>query len=311
MKNRFSLTEAKVVSPAWRRWVSNTTQEIKAPSGAALFCPPKAGTAPNGAHGLFRSITQRFRAGLITFASATLGIGRLSPLSGPARSRRDRICRRICATLLLLMLPIPVFAQYQQAVPGYRYQFPRDHFDHPDYKTEWWYYTGNVKSADGHRFGFELTFFRQAVSRADEPRSDWEVRDLYLAHLTLSDIYGNRFYHTERLNRAGPGHSRRESTSGESVEWQLAGTVAERRATPAGNCRQLRPRFRFTLRQAAGNSRQRRHQPQRGREWQCLALHLIHPLAGGGHCHTQWYILQCGRNVMDGPRVLQQRPRPG
>ena len=34
--------------------------------------------------------------------------------------------------------------------PGYQYQFPRDHFNHPDYQTEWWYYTGNLHTADGH-----------------------------------------------------------------------------------------------------------------------------------------------------------------
>jgi predicted secreted hydrolase len=96
-------------------------------------------------------------------------------------------------------------AQYQPALPGYKYEFPRDHFDHPDYKTEWWYYTGNLKSADGHRFGFELTFFRQAVSRDGGLKSDWNVRDLYLAHLALSDIDDKRFSHTERLNRAGSG----------------------------------------------------------------------------------------------------------
>ena len=112
---------------------------------------------------------------------------------------------KVLALLLLLVIVAPLFAQYQQALPGYRYEFPRDHFDHPDYKTEWWYYTGNLKSADGHRFGFELTFFRQAVSRDNQPTSDWDVRDLYLAHLALSDIDGKRFYHTERLNRAGPG----------------------------------------------------------------------------------------------------------
>ncbi len=112
---------------------------------------------------------------------------------------------KIAALFLSVIMAAPLLAQYQQALPGYRYEFPRDHFDHPEYKTEWWYYTGNVKSADGHRFGFELTFFRQAVNRESETKSDWDVRDLYLAHLALSDIDGERFYHTERLNRAGPG----------------------------------------------------------------------------------------------------------
>ena len=65
---------------------------------------------------------------------------------------------------LLLLLPAGA-QQYRVALPGYRYEFPCDHFSHPDFQTEWWYYTGNVRSADGHRFGFELTFFRQAVDR--------------------------------------------------------------------------------------------------------------------------------------------------
>jgi predicted secreted hydrolase len=96
-------------------------------------------------------------------------------------------------------------AQYKAALPGYRYEFPRDHFNHPDFQTEWWYYTGNVKSADGHRFGFELTFFRQGVDRNSRNDGAWEVRDLYLAHIALSDLDGGRFLYAERTNRAGPG----------------------------------------------------------------------------------------------------------
>jgi predicted secreted hydrolase len=95
-------------------------------------------------------------------------------------------------------------ADYKQALPGYHYEFPRDHFDHPEYQTEWWYYTGNVKSSDGHRFGFELTFFRQGVAR-DAIQSTWHIHDLYMAHLALSDLSGRRFYRDERINRAGPG----------------------------------------------------------------------------------------------------------
>jgi len=106
--------------------------------------------------------------------------------------------------VLLLLLPAGG-QQYRVALPGYRYEFPRDHFSHPDFQTEWWYYTGNVRSADGHRFGFELTFFRQAVDRDPTKTSTWDVRDLYLAHLALSDLDSREFYHAERLNRSGPG----------------------------------------------------------------------------------------------------------
>ena len=92
------------------------------------------------------------------------------------------------------------------AKPGYRYEFPRDHYSHPDFRTEWWYWTGNLRDAEGRRFGFELTFFRQAVNEKDRaPRNPWDATDLYLAHLALSDVAGGRFRHAERVNRAGPG----------------------------------------------------------------------------------------------------------
>jgi predicted secreted hydrolase len=108
----------------------------------------------------------------------------------------------------------PLVGQYRTALPGYRYEFPRDHFSHPDFQTEWWYYTGNLSSADGHRFGFELTFFRHAVSRDPARASAWDLKDLYLAHLALSDLSGGKFYHTERINRAGPDIAGASESSG-------------------------------------------------------------------------------------------------
>jgi predicted secreted hydrolase len=112
--------------------------------------------------------------------------------------------RFVCLAAALFLL-LPLAAQYRTALPGYRYKFPRDHFNHPDFQTEWWYYTGNLKSSDGHRFGFELTFFRQAVSRDPSSSATWEVKDLYLAHLALSDLDRGKFFHSERTNRSGPG----------------------------------------------------------------------------------------------------------
>ena len=126
------------------------------------------------------------------------------------RSSAGPHLRAVVAALLVLQLLFTFVtraqtdSQYAAAVPGYRYEFPRDHFDHPEYQTEWWYYTGNVTSADGRHFGFELTFFRQSANW-EAKKSAWDVRDLYLAHLALSDLDGGHFYHTERTNRAGPG----------------------------------------------------------------------------------------------------------
>ena len=96
------------------------------------------------------------------------------------------------------------FAEYRTALPGYRYQFPRDHFSHPEFQTEWWYYTGNVRDAAGRKFGFELTFFRQGADRDIKKNPNvWDVEDAWLAHFAFSDIDGNRFLHTRRLNRSG------------------------------------------------------------------------------------------------------------
>lgn len=112
---------------------------------------------------------------------------------------------RLATLAAAFLLLNPLAAQYRTAVPGYRFEFPRDYFDHPNFQTEWWYYTGNLKSANGHRFGFELTFFRQAVNRDPARAAAWDVRDIYLTHLALSDLDGQKFYHSERINRAGPG----------------------------------------------------------------------------------------------------------
>lgn len=94
---------------------------------------------------------------------------------------------------------------YRMAEPGYHFDFPRDHFNHADFRTEWWYYTGNLHDAAGHRYGFELVFFRQGQPGAEDNRSAWALHDVYMAHLALTDAAGRRFRHLQRLNRQGPG----------------------------------------------------------------------------------------------------------
>ena len=129
---------------------------------------------------------------------------------GKGLVRTSRIAYTSCrwllsGTLLALLLFARFAAAFEPARPGYDYAFPRDHFSHPEFQTEWWYYTGNLVTAESRRFGFELTFFRVGVERETPPESKWDIRDLYLAHLTLSDIETGKFYKAERLSRSGPG----------------------------------------------------------------------------------------------------------
>ncbi|HEY0702475.1 MAG TPA: lipocalin-like domain-containing protein [Candidatus Acidoferrales bacterium] len=130
---------------------------------------------------------------------------------------------KFIGVMALLLFINPLLAQYREAVPGYRYEFPRDNFNHPEFQTEWWYYTGNLKDAGGHEFGFELTFFREALSREQQMKSDWSAPDVYMAHLALSDISGGKFYHRERLNRAGPGVAGVDAETGRiwNGNWQI------------------------------------------------------------------------------------------
>ena len=104
---------------------------------------------------------------------------------------------RLLAAILLAA------AQFQPALPGYEFSFPRDHGTHDEYRTEWWYYTGHLHADDGRAYGFELTFFRAGVSR--EPAvTRWDLRDLSLAHFAITDVKARVFRYYEKLNRSSP-----------------------------------------------------------------------------------------------------------
>ena len=122
-----------------------------------------------------------------------------------------------CTIRLLLLAVLPVTAQavatnetvhaFDMATPGYQYRFPHDHGAHERFRTEWWYYTGHVVAADGHRFGFELTFFRRGMppDQVQTLPSRWSIQQLYLAHLALTDLDAGRFYYADKVSREGLG----------------------------------------------------------------------------------------------------------
>jgi predicted secreted hydrolase len=90
-------------------------------------------------------------------------------------------------------------------------EFPRDHGPHPGFRTEWWYYTGNLTTETGRRFGFQLTFFRHQLTpfggaaEWPEPHSAWRTRQVYLAHAAISDISGKRHLQAEQASREALG----------------------------------------------------------------------------------------------------------
>jgi predicted secreted hydrolase len=96
--------------------------------------------------------------------------------------------------------------------------FPRDQGPHPEFRQEWWYLTGNLDSATGERFGFELTFFRFALAPAGAPAahqagppasrpapSAWRTREIYLAHFAVTDVARHRFRFAVKMARGALG----------------------------------------------------------------------------------------------------------
>jgi predicted secreted hydrolase len=123
----------------------------------------------------------------------------------------DQFVRRVTAVsllvTLLLLTPTPLSAAnrvFKPALPGYRFNFPRDHASHDEYKTEWWYYTGHLTAEDGGRYGYELTFFRSAL---DAPqglqKGSWAAGNIYMAHFAVTDLGKKQFFYQQRLTRPG------------------------------------------------------------------------------------------------------------
>jgi predicted secreted hydrolase len=107
----------------------------------------------------------------------------------------------LCGNLLLADA-----REWKQTVGPWTWVFPRDHGSHPEFRTEWWYFTGNLRDPSKKRFGYQLTFFRQGMLfEPKDPSHPWAIRDVYLAHFTLTDVSAGQFRYAERVSRKGPG----------------------------------------------------------------------------------------------------------
>ena len=120
------------------------------------------------------------------------------------------------ATFILLIVTVGMFAArakadstpdpWLRAINPWTWIFPRDHGAHPDFKTEWWYFTGNLRDAQQHRYGYQLTLFRQGIQFTPvQKQSRWALRDFYFGHFTISDIDRNQFHVEERVTRGALG----------------------------------------------------------------------------------------------------------
>ena len=116
---------------------------------------------------------------------------------------------------------------FERAYDPRIFSFPRDHGVHPGFRSEWWYITGNLDSGTGRRFGFQVTFFRFALSPppAENRASAWAADHLWMVHVAVTDARGRRHHAEERLAREALGLA---GGVGEPVrvwleDWRLSG----------------------------------------------------------------------------------------
>ena len=96
--------------------------------------------------------------------------------------------------------------EYARAQESRVFRFPEDHAAHDEYRNEWWYFTGNLRDMEGRHFGFELTFFRYAMSPEPVSRgSAWGANQAWMAHLAVTDTVGREFMAAERFSREALG----------------------------------------------------------------------------------------------------------
>jgi predicted secreted hydrolase len=98
--------------------------------------------------------------------------------------------------------------EFKRALPGKTFSFPQDHFSHPEFKTEWWYYSGHLYSQEKKAYGYQLTFFRTGLTRQTKhQKSKWSIQDLYFAHLAVTDQSEKKFEYREKISRGSLGEA--------------------------------------------------------------------------------------------------------
>jgi len=93
--------------------------------------------------------------------------------------------------------PVPLDLDY----PTQPVRLPQDLAAHDWAQMEWWYYTGHLETAEGQRFGFELTFFRRRtdLDRVHGIPLRRVARTGYVANFAVTDEGSGRYLHQARL----------------------------------------------------------------------------------------------------------------
>ena len=135
-----------------------------------------------------------------------------------------RVGLALSAALLIAAAPAgPVLPRYPVVRADRPLVFPTDHGAHPDYRTEWWYVTGWLRTEDGRDLGFQVTFFRSRLAVDQRNPSAFAPRQILFAHAGLSDPNVGRMLHDGRIARQGLGLAQASTTDADIAidDWRL------------------------------------------------------------------------------------------
>ncbi|MSP94880.1 MAG: carotenoid 1,2-hydratase [Alphaproteobacteria bacterium] len=112
---------------------------------------------------------------------------------------------------------------YPEVRPGVALNFPADHGAHPDFRTEWWYITGLLDTADGKTLGFQVTFFRTRPQIDQRNPSAFVPKQILFAHAAISDVAVGHLLHDQRVAREGFGLAQASTADTDVVidDWNL------------------------------------------------------------------------------------------
>jgi len=133
-----------------------------------------------------------------------------------ARLMPSLLANCFIVVLSIFLIPAQVMAdppRFAQVDPRTTLSFPRDFGSHPDFRTEWWYATGWLQTADGKQLGFQVTFFRSATEHERANPSKFAPKQLIVAHAALSDPTIGKLQHDQRVARAGFGLAQTSETT--------------------------------------------------------------------------------------------------
>ena len=127
--------------------------------------------------------------------------------SGHRVEKRGYLKAPVALLLSLVAASVLFASDWKLAEPDYSWSFPRDHWSHREYRTEWWYLTGHLRSNSPpeRHFGYQFTLFR--IGLLTEPphlESNWATDSLIMGHAAVTDPSRNEHRFSELLYREVP-----------------------------------------------------------------------------------------------------------